>query len=428
MALGGGIYLTQNKILPGTYINFVSKAVPTATLTDRGVVAMGFDLDWGIENDVFEVVEGDLIKNSLEVFGYDYSSEKLNGIKDIFKNANKLYAYRLNSGGTKASNAFCTAKYGGVRGNDLKVVISANVDVPSNFDVSVYLGTKVVVSQTVASAADLAENAWVVWKSEAELSISAGTPLTGGTNGTSDASSHQTFIDKIESYPDVNAIGYAGNESAIKALYAAWVKYMRDDVGVKLQAVLFGYTADHEAIVNVKNSADLVYWATGVIGGTAVNASATNKRYDGNFEVNTNYTQSQLEGCIKNGEWVLHKVGDEIHVLRDINSLTTVTVDKGEIFKDNQTVRIIDQIAMATASIFNSKYLGHVPNDADGRLSLWGDLCKIHQDLQGIRALENFENTDITVERGDDKHAVLVNESITVINTMEKLYMTVIVG
>lgn len=428
MALGGGIYLTQNKILPGTYINFVSKAVPTATLTDRGVVAMGFDLDWGIENEVFEVIEGDLIKNSLEVFGYDYSSEKLNGIKDIFKNANKLYAYRLNSGGTKASNAFCTAKYSGVRGNDLKVVIAANVDVPSNFDVSVYLGTKVVVSQTVASAADLAENAWVNWKIDAELSISAGTPLTGGTNGTSDASSHQNFIDKIESYPDVNAIGYAGNESTIKALYAAWVKYMRDDVGVKLQAVLFGYTADHEAIVNVKNSADLVYWATGVIGGTAVNASATNKRYDGNFAVSTNYTQSQLEGCIKNGEWVLHKVGDEIHVLRDINSLTTVTVDKGEIFKDNQTIRIIDQIAMAIASIFNSKYLGHVPNDADGRLSLWGDLCKIHQDLQGIRALENFENTDITVERGDDKHAVLVNESITVINTMEKLYMTVIVG
>ena len=83
---------------------------------------------------------------------------------------------------------------------------------------------------------------------------------------------------------------------------------------------------------------------------------------------------------------------------------------------------------MATASVFNSKYLGHVPNDDDGRLSLWGDLCKIHQDLQKIRALENFVDTDITVERGDDKHNVVVNESITVINTMVKLYMTVVVG
>lgn len=428
MALGGGIYLTQNKILPGTYINFVSKAVATATLTDRGVVAFGFDLDWGKDDEVFPVIEDDVIKNSLQIFGYDYSSEKLNGIKDIFKNSNTLYAYRLNSGGVKASNTYCTAKYAGIRGNDLKVVIAKNVDEPDNFDVSVYLGTRVVVSQTVAKAADLAENPWVDWKKEAALAVTAGTPLTGGSNGTSDATSHQKFIDKIEAYPDVNAIGYAGNDSTIKALYAAWVKYMRDDVGVKLQAVLFGYPADSEAIVNVKNSADVVYWATGVIAGTAVNASATNKRYDGNFKVSTDYTQAQLIGCINNGEWVLHKVGDEIHVLRDINSLTTVTVDKGEIFKDNQTIRIIDQIATATASIFNSKYLGHVPNDNDGRLSLWGDLCKIHQDLQNIRALENFKNEDISVERGDDKHSVLVNENITVINTMEKLYMAVVVG
>lgn len=428
MALGGGIYLTQNKILPGAYINFVSKATATATLRDRGVVAFAFDLDWGKENEIFEVIEDDVIKNSLQLFGYDYASEKLNGIKDIFKNSTKLYCYRLNSGGTKASNVYCTAKYGGTRGNDLKVVIAANVDEPSNFDVSLYIDSRVVFSQTVKTAADLAENAWVEWKTSASLEVTASTPLTGGTNGTSDATSHQNFIDKIESYPDVNAIGYAGKDEAIKALYAAWVKYMRDSVGVKLQAVLFGYAADSEAVVNVKNSADIVYWATGVIAGTAVNASATNKRYDGNFSVNTNYTQAQLEGCIKSGEWVLHKVGDEIHVLMDINSLVTETADKGEIFKDNQTIRIIDQIATATAAIFNSKYLGHVPNDSDGRLSLWGDLCKIHQDLQSIRALENFKNEDITVVQGDDKHSVLVNESITVINTMTKLYMAVVVG
>lgn len=428
MALGGGIFLTQNKILPGSYINFISKAVPTASLTDRGVAAMAFDLDWGKENEVYEVVESDLIHDSLKLFGYDYASDKIAGIKDIFKNSTKLYMYRLSSGGTKAKNDYVTAKYGGIRGNDLKLVVTANVDVPENFDVTVYLESRVVVSQTIASVDDFADNEWVTWNKGAELTLTAGIPLTGGTNGTVDATSHQTFIDKIESYPSVNAIGYAGNDSAIKALYVAWVKYMREQVGVKLQAVVFGYPADSEAVVNVKNSADLVYWATGVIAGTAVNESATNKRYDGEFAVNTDYTQSQLEGCIKNGEWVLHKVGDEIHVLMDINSLTTTTVDKGVIFQDNQTIRIIDQIAMATASVFNSKYLGHVPNDDDGRLSLWGDLCKIHQDLQKIRALENFVDTDITVERGDDKHNVVVNESITVINTMVKLYMTVVVG
>ena len=40
MALGGGTYLSQNKILPGTYFQFVSKAMATATISDRGVAGM----------------------------------------------------------------------------------------------------------------------------------------------------------------------------------------------------------------------------------------------------------------------------------------------------------------------------------------------------------------------------------------------------
>lgn len=38
MALGGGTFVTQNKILPGAYINFVSLASASATLSDRGTV------------------------------------------------------------------------------------------------------------------------------------------------------------------------------------------------------------------------------------------------------------------------------------------------------------------------------------------------------------------------------------------------------
>mgnify|MGYP000797721384 CR=1 FL=1 len=33
MALGGGTFLTQNKILPGAYINFISVANASATLS-----------------------------------------------------------------------------------------------------------------------------------------------------------------------------------------------------------------------------------------------------------------------------------------------------------------------------------------------------------------------------------------------------------
>ena len=37
MAYGGGTWLTQNKVLPGTYINFVSAAVAYVNIADRGL-------------------------------------------------------------------------------------------------------------------------------------------------------------------------------------------------------------------------------------------------------------------------------------------------------------------------------------------------------------------------------------------------------
>ena len=436
MALGGGTFIAQNKVLPGAYINFISIATASATIGDRGFAAMGLDLDWGKEEQIIEVTNGDFQKNSMKIFGYSYADEKMKGLRDLFINIKTLFCYRLTSGGVKASNTFATALYCGTRGNDIKITIQANVDDNSKFDVQTYLGTVIVDSQTVATAAELVANDYVTFKTSATLAVTAATAMTGGTNGTSDAAAHQTFLEKAESYPSINSIGYVGKETAIIALYVAFAKRMRDEVGVKFQVVVYNSKADFEGVINVKNKildegwseASLVYWETGVAAGTAVNASATNKKYDGEFEVDTNYTQSQLEKAINDGEFTLHQVGADIRVLEDINSLVTTTANKGEIFKDNQTIRVIDQIATDIANLFVTKYLGVVPNDAAGRTSLWADIVKHHEELQDIRAIENFKDEDVTVEQGSTKKAVLVTDNVQVVNSMTKLYMTVYVG
>ena len=108
--------------------------------------------------------------------------------------------------------------------------------------------------------------------------------------------------------------------------------------------------------------------------------------------------------------------------------MVTTTAEQGEIFKDNQTIRIIDNIATAIASVFASKYIGKVPNNASGRTSLWSDIVKIHQELNDIQAIEGFESGDITVAEGDTKKSVVVNSAITVANTMTKLYMETVVA
>ena len=44
MALGGGTFTSQNKELPGAYINFVSAASASAALSDRGIATMPLNL------------------------------------------------------------------------------------------------------------------------------------------------------------------------------------------------------------------------------------------------------------------------------------------------------------------------------------------------------------------------------------------------
>ncbi len=435
MALGGGSFITQNKELPGAYINFVSAASASAQLSDRGIVTMPLELDWGEEGTIFEITGEDFQKNSQKLLGYAYDSEKLKGLRDLFMGAKTMYAYRLNGGGEKASNTYASAKYSGVRGNDLKIVIQVNADVENAFDVATYLGTVKVDSQTVTEAAALSDNDYVVFKKDASLEETAATPLTGGTNKAVDGTAHQAYLDLIEAY-SYNTMGVVTEDDVTKKLYIAFNKRLRDEMGIKFQLVLHRAQADYMGVINVANetsdsgwsAASLVYWVTGAEAGCAVNKSCQNKKYDGEFSVDTNFTQNRLKQAVKNGEFILHNVNADIRVLEDINSMVTTTDDCGAVFKDNQTIRVIDQLGNDDAVLFNTKYLGVVPNNASGRVSLWSDLVKIRQQLQDLGAIENFSDSDVAVVQGDTKKSVVVTGSITVVNAMGKLYMTVTVG
>lgn len=429
MALGGGTFISQNKKLPGSYINFASAQNASSSIGERGIATMAIEMDWGKDGEIIEVTSQNFAKDSLKIFGYDYSNEKLKGLRDLFKNVKKAYFYRLNSG-NKATTDIATAKCSGTRGNDIRIVVAKNIDDDTKYDVTTYLGTKEVDKQTVKEVSELVDNDYVTFSMET-LEVTAGKSLEGGTNGDVSGEAHQNFLDKLESY-QVNAIGCTVKDESTSNLYVQYAKRLRDEQGIKFQVVLFNNAANYEGVVNVKNTtvedeSALVYWVTGVIAGCEINKSNTNKTYDGEYTINADYTQAQLETSIDNGEFVLHKVGDEIRVLVDINSLVDTTTEKGEEFKSNQTIRVLDQIASDVASVFNSKYLGKIANNEAGRTSLWSDIIALFKDYQTLQAIENFEDADISVEIGNDKKSVTINTNVQVINAMEKLYMTVVV-
>lgn len=434
MALGGGSWTIQNKVLPGAYINFVSASAATPALSERGIATMPLELDWGPDDTVFEVTNEDFQKNSLTIFGYAFDNDKLKGLNDLFLGCRTLYAYRLNGGGVKAANDIAKAKYSGVLGNSLAIVIQANADDVSKFDVMTYLGTMRIDAQTVATAAELVSNAFVDFQATS-LEVTASTPLTGGTNGTVNGTAYQNYLNAIESYT-YNTMGVATTDEATNSLFAAFNKRLRDEMGVKFQLVLYNHAADYMGVISVKNKitdanwpeSSLVYWVTGLESGCEINKSAQNRLYNGSFTVDVVYTQQQLIDAIKAGEFVLHRVNTDIRVLEDINTMVTTTDTEGDIFKDNQTIRVIDQIGNDDAVLFNTKYLGVVPNTASGRMSLWSDLVKIRQALQDAGAITNFADSDVSVEQGNAKKSVVSTSTIEVVNAMSKLYMTVTVS
>ncbi len=435
MALGGGTFLVQNKELPGAYINFVSKTSASAALSERGIATMPLELDWGVSGEIFEVTNEDFQKKSVELFGYGHTDDRLKGLRDLFLNARTLYGYRLNGGGKKASNGLAEALYPGVRGNDLKTAVQVNADDETLFDVKTILGTDVVDEQTVSRADELADNKFVKWKSGITLEAAAAIPMTGGENGTVSGADHQAYLDRAESYT-FNTMGVVVTDDTTKSLYAAYNKRLRDEMGVKFQLVLYDYTKpDFMGVISVNNKvldegwseASMVYWVTGASAGCAVNKSNQNRKYDGNFNVDTPYTQNQLKAAIKAGKFTFHLVGTDVRVLEDINTMVTASDTMGDIFKDNQTVRVIDQIGNDIAVLFNTKYLGVVPNDAAGRISLWSDIVAHHRQMAQISAIEDFSDSDVSVEQGNTKKSVVVTDQITVVNAMSKLYMTVTV-
>lgn len=441
MTLGGGSWLTQNKVLPGSYINFASLAKASATLSDRGVAAAPFVLSWGPEGTVFEVTAADFQKNSKKIFGYGYDAPEMLALREIFCNATKVYCYRLGTS-TKASNDYATAKYGGARGNKLTIKIVSDVDNAGHFIVSTLLDGIAVDEQRVQTVAELVANDFVTFKTSKALTANeAGVPLANGADCTSVTGEHyQAFLDAIESYSfntlccPVNPTASSGASTV--ALFVNFTKRMREEVGSKFQLCAIQPTADTEGVIGVWNKATadgkatdaLVYWVTGAQSAVAVNKTLTNSAYNGELTVDTDYTQAELEAAIKAGKFMFHNVNGAVRVLEDINTLVTLTAEKGEIFQSNQTVRVCDQIANDVAVLFNTRYVGIVPNDASGRATLWNDIVKLIRELETIRAVEDFDTDTVSVDIGDRKGSVLLTiDGLNIVNAMSQLYMSVII-
>lgn len=436
---GGGTWVTQNKVRPGVYINTVSEGKAVGSVGDRGIVTMGLVLSWGESGQIVEIQAGE---DTTALLGYDITAPQLLLVREALKRSKALLLYRLNTG-TKATAAMgdltVTAKYGGVRGNDLSVVIQQNIDDSAKFDVRTMLEGKEVNNQTVASIAELTTNDWVVFSGAGSLSATAGVPLAGGADGTVTNQDHMDFLAAAELY-EFQTVALASSDQTLKSVYVAFVRRLREDEGKKVQAVLENYPgADYEGVISVKNGVILsdgtalsasqaTAWVAGATAGAQINQSLTFQAYDDAVDVDTRYTNSQIEGALRAGEFVFVPNNGRAVVEQDINTFTSLAPKKGKEFSKNRVLRVLDGINNDFKRIFEMFYIGKVDNNDDGRNLLRNECNTYMNTLQGINAIQNFDpSTDVIVLQGNDSDSVYAEVNVQPVDAIEKVYMKVTV-
>ena len=280
-------------------------------------------------------------------------------------------------------------------------------------------------------------NALVEFSGTGTLTEVAGAKLTGGTNGTVSSSDYTDYFKALET-ADFNYLALPTSDNTIKKAGINFIKRMREDEGKNAQLVIADSDADSEAVINVSNGVVLAdgtvidktkatVWVASASASAGIEKSLTYAKYDDSVDVDGKLTHTETIDALLKGKFVFtYKKGRAV-VEQDINSLVSFTIEKNEFFKKNRVLRTLDDIVNDTHYAFTEFFLGKVNNNEDGRQAFKANRIKYFRDLEARGAIENFAVEDIEVLRGEDKDAVVVNVKVQPIDSMEKLYMTVVV-
>lgn len=325
MALGGGTFTYQDKILPGTYINFTNPNTTSNGLTDRGTVIVPMRLNWGAEDEVFSIASSDIYDNCTKMLGYGYTHDNMVAVRELFANASEVLFYRLCNDTVKAYNIYASAKYGGTRGNDISVTITESIDREDYYKVYTYLDSTQVDMQEVATAGELVSNDYVNFVAEATLTEVSSLALSNGSDGEDVTGDNYTaFLSKAENY-SYDILCCPTDDSDTISLFIAYAQRMTDETGSNFQLVCYrAENPDWEGVINVENAVTsglsdwgLVYWVAGAQASCQLGESLTAYTYNGELEVDVNYTQTELKELISTGMFALHSVNSVVKVLKD---------------------------------------------------------------------------------------------------------------
>lgn len=446
--MAGGTWLSQNKILPGVYINTKSKGNLAISVGPKGIVAICKPLSFGPTGVVSEYIPGD---DPTAIIGNNLLSDEALFLREMCKGSDttpapsKILIYRPEGTSGVAATATvgaltATAKYIGARGNDITLVIVADPDNAGYYNIITTVDGDVVDDQYVNDLDDLIANAWVTFTGTGTtITATAGTALTGGVDPTVSATDYAAFMTAIEPYT-FDIVCYDGGNATIAAAHAAFAKRLSETTGRKCQAVVSNDSgANSEWAINVVNGVNLAdgtaitaaqatWWLAGAEAGAPYNKSLTYAQYPGAVSANPKKTTAEIEAAVTGGNIVFIDEFETVKVCTDINTLTTFTADKGQEYSKNRVMRVLMQVCNDIYKQFSLYFIGKVDNNDTGRSLMKGWIVGYLNEMQANNGIQNFTSDDVTVEQGNAIDSVLVTIAIQPVDSIEKIYITVTVS
>lgn len=453
----GGTWVVQNKQRPGAYINFVSKPSAVGSVGDRGIVAAALPMTWGPQDALIELFGTDLLDGaSLTKVGCTaFDTDESLPYRLLLAGASKALIFRADSDGTAASVVITgtgvtevkfTAKYKGTTGNKLSVKITAATPEAAKSTVEILLdgGVQETFIVTTATPSELTaiESDWGSFSKGASVTVvpaTSGSTCTGGLNGAVDENDYATFFGLL-TVQNWQCLAIDSSTGTAPALIEAKIRSMRDDLGRKVQGVVYNdVSADYEGIIAVKQGfktpTDTVpvnlfpLYVASITAGANINESKTGFVVPNATEITNPVAENEIAAALAAGWFLIsYRQDGAVCVEQDINTFHTFTATKDYAFCKNRVIRCLDAIGNGVALIFSRNYLGKVDNNATGRNLYKSEIISFVETLQGINAVTEFGGPDdVEVLPGAAIDAVVVNLAIKPVDSMEKLYMTVTV-
>lgn len=483
----GGTWRIQNKVRPGAYINVKGDGKPVLTTSlGRLLMFQNKPLGWGKKG----IIELTATSDFTALTGHNNTDEVLAPVHEALKNAETVLLLNDFDGGakstsTKAGVYTVNAKYEGEQGNNISVSFAPSPLVgdakTQDITVTTLFGTKQVdqakitlplANKEAITAAELTDekqlevhNDYVditfgtnpadvtkELKAKGEYPLytaifngltqaAANVSLAGGSNGTNKVVDDMNDYLENEFYTVATTAGWE-ESSNIHKLLVEEIKLLRENVGIKVRGVVpneTGAAYNYEGVSTVLNGYVLndgtvitpniaAARFAGMSASATPDQALTYTQIDDAVEAKPKLNNDKTIEALNAGQIVFTtRAGSRVVIEQDINSLTKFTSTKPKDFSKNRVIRTLDEICTNTTQTFETGFLGKVSNNEFGRDLFKANRVSYLSGLESQNVIRDFDPSDLSLAQGDDKDAVLMNLYVTPVDSMEKLYVNLVV-